>query len=63
MPRGWGACSWLLPRTSALQHSLLEREDVLLAVPAPCSTRLSPYPANPMVAADGGSPWPSPVKC
>lgn len=32
-------------------------------MPAPYSTRLSPHPANPMVAADDGNPWPSPVQC
>lgn len=55
MPRGWGPCSWLLPRTSALQHSLLER-GCLVGRACPLQHEAFPTPSQPH---DGCRRWES----
>ena len=46
MPHGWGPCSWLLPCTSTLQHSLLERGH-LISRACPLQHEAFPTPSQP----------------
>lgn len=45
VPHGWGPCSWLLPCTSTLQHSLLERTSYQPCLPL--TARGFPTPSQP----------------